>query len=268
MDKLPKRKVSASVHKKTNTSWGGVASWYDSHLEQNLDTYQKAVILPNLLRVLSLKKGEKILDLASGQGFFSREFAKAGALVTGAEIATELVALAKERSAEVSNLSYEIASADKLVFAKNESFDVVVCVLALQNMENLSGVVAEAARVLTKIGRLVLVLNHPAFRIPRRSNWGYDEKTGVQFRRIDAYLSGSRVNIEMNPGQKEGEKTISYHHSLQDFFKVFSKNGLVVTKLEEWISHKESAKGPRQKAEDQARKEIPLFLMLELKKSL
>jgi hypothetical protein len=33
--------------------------------------------------------------------------------------------------------------------------------------------------------------------------------------------------------------------------------------MEEWESHKKSQPGPRAKAEDQARKEIPLFLYLE-----
>ena len=70
----------------------------------------------------------------------------------------------------------------------------------------------------------------------------------------------------MHPGMKDSEETISYHRSLQDFFKAFSKSNLAVTRLEEWISHKKSEQGPRQKAEDLARKEIPLFLMLEAKK--
>jgi hypothetical protein len=53
---------------------------------------------------------------------------------------------------------------------------------------------------------------------------------------------------------------------MQDFFKALSKAGFAVTKLEEWISHKKSEKGPKQAAEDTARKEIPLFLMLEVRK--
>jgi hypothetical protein len=60
--------------------------------------------------------------------------------------------------------------------------------------------------------------------------------------------------------------TYSYHHPLQVYFKSFSKAGLAVLRLEEWISHKTSDKGPRKLAEDLSRKEIPLFMCLELKK--
>lgn len=37
--------------------------------------------------------------------------------------------------------------------------------------------------------------------------------------------------------------------------------------MEEWISHKKSEKGPRQSAEDTARREFSLFLMLEARKT-
>jgi hypothetical protein len=48
--------------------------------------------------------------------------------------------------------------------------------------------------------------------------------------------------------------------------KAFKKQGLAISSIEEWISHKKSETGPRQKAEDIARKEFPMFLALELKK--
>lgn len=248
--------------KPASTSWGKVASWYDELLEGNEDTYQAQVILPNLLRVLSLKKGEKILDLACGQGYFSREFARAGATVVGADIAPELITYAKEHTKE-KNVSYVVSSADNLSFAKEKEFDLVVCVLALQNIENLAGTCAEVRRVLKPGGRFILVVNHPAFRVLKRSSWGWDEGTKQQYRRVDGYLSGAKVAIEMQPGKTRSKKTISYHRSLQDFFKALTKPGLCVSRLEEWISHKDSQKGPRQVAENRARTEIPLFLMLE-----
>jgi len=128
------------------------------------------------------------------------------------------------------------------------------------------GVFTEARRILVSGGKLVLVMNHPAFRIPKRSSWGYDEKGKIQYRRVDAYLSASTEKILMHPGQKASQATISYHRSLQDFFKALGKAGFTVSKLEEWISHKKSEAGPRQGAEDTARKEIPLFLMIEATK--
>jgi ubiquinone/menaquinone biosynthesis C-methylase UbiE len=248
---------------KPQESWGGVANWYDTHLEDG-DTYHTQVILPNLLRVLALKKSERVLDLACGQGFFARSFSDAGAKVTGADIAPELISIAVEETP--TGIEYFVASADKLTFADDATYDTVVCVLAIQNIKDMRAVFAEANRVLKPDGRFVLVVNHPAFRIPKSTSWGWDPEAKVQYRRVDKYLSPSSVSIDMHPGTKNSEKTISFHRSLQDFFKTFSGTNFSVTKLEEWISHRTSEKGPRQKSEDIARREIPLFMLLEAKK--
>ena len=249
--------------KPEGTSWGGVADWYDNHLETDKDSYQEKVIAPNLIRLLDIKKGMKILDLACGQGFFSRKFVDKGASVTGADIGKELIAVAQKRSPQI---PFHTTPAHKLGFAQGETYDAVVIVLAIQNIGNMDEVFKEAWRVLRKGGRLILVLNHPAFRIPKRSSWGFSSADKKQYRRIDGYLSETRVPIVMHPGQPESESTVSYHRSMQDYFKALARAGFAVSRLEEWISHKKSQPGPRQIAEDTARKEIPLFLMLEARK--
>ncbi|MEK7170532.1 MAG: class I SAM-dependent methyltransferase [Patescibacteria group bacterium] len=266
------------MQKKT-TSWGKVAGWYDEMLGDS-DTYQEKVILPNLTRLLQLKRGLRVLDLACGQGYFSRAFAAKGAGVTGADISPELIKKAREHSPK--EINYLVAPADKLTGLKEKSFDAVTIVLALQNIQNLDGTLAECRRVLDKCGRLLLVLNHPAFRIPKKSEWGFDEKTQMQYRRVDAYLAEAHANIQMPPrlnaaqgrvdrtnsnkfvlGKSGGVTTASFHRPLQLYVKALAKNGFAVTRLEEWISHRTSEPGPRAAAEDKARKEIPLFLFLE-----
>ncbi len=239
-----------------------MSEWYDEYLE-SADTYQEKVIAPNLLRILALRRGERVLDIACGQGYFTRLFAEAGARADGADISAELVEIARKRSPEV---RYHVASATDLAFAVEGEYDVASIILALQNIEDMDEAIAEASRILKTGGRFILVLNHPAFRSPKRSSWGYDETAKVQYRRVDAYLSASHEKIAMHPGERASETTVSYHRSLQDIFKSLTKSGFVMTRLEEWISHKKSEKGPRQAAEDRARKEIPLFLMLEVRK--
>lgn len=253
------------MDKNKPTSWGAVAEWYDDLLETSADSFQAKVIAPNLLRLLDAKPGMKVLDIACGQGFFSRIFADAGATVSGADISSELVSAAIEKSASRA-IDYKVAPADTLAFAADASFDAATIVLALQNIENMSGALAEASRVLKRPGRLILVLNHPAYRIPQNSSWCWDEKQGRQYRRVDAYLSEGRTSIDMTPGEKSVAKkksTISFHRSLQDYFKALNKAGFRVARLEEWISHRKSQKGPRQAEEDRARKEFPMFLMIE-----
>ena len=262
-------KVSRLKELATSTSWGSVASWYDDHLEKSGDTYHEKVIYPNLLRILGDIKGKKILDLACGQGQFSRLMRDQGAHVTGIDIGKELITIAESHNVSVKEAGthkaiYVQGSADDLHMLKNETFDYVVCILALQNIENLKKTIEEAKRVLTPSGSFVVVLNHPSFRNPKQSYWGYDEHVGVQFRRVDQYMSESHHTIDMTPGRTNDKKfTVSFHRPLQVYVKALSKVGFALTRLEEWVSHKESEKGPRQKAENASRKEIPLFMCIE-----
>lgn len=248
----------------TDSSWGKVASWYDALLEKDSDTYQTQVILPNVMRVLAIQGRERVIDIACGQGFFTRACHEAGAIAVGADISPELIALARTQSPK--EIAFHAAPAHELNFAKDGSFDTALIVLAIQNIEKMDATFAEAHRVLAPGGRMILVLNHPAFRVLKHSSWGYDAESQTQYRRVDRYLSAEKVLVDMHPGKKESTQTVSYHRSLQDISKALRKNGFSITSLEEWISHRSSEKGPRQDAENTARKEIPLFMMLEVTK--
>jgi len=244
---------------KRETSWGHVADWYHEHVSESPDTYHEKVIKPNLLRVVGDVRGKHVLDVACGQGFFSRALESAGAMVTGVDIAPELIAIAKKLGPQ--SITYLAAPASRIPLPE-ASFDSATCVLALQNIKDLSGALAQVSLLLKKGGSFVVIINHPSFRIPRHSAWGFDPDANIQFRRVDAYLSESSHPIQIHPGSAPLVTTMSYHRPLQLYIKELAKHGFVLAGLEEWISHRTSEKGPRAEAEDRARKEFPLFLML------
>lgn len=244
-----------------DTSWGKVANWYDKVVRDD-DSYQAQVILPNIIRILAPEKGKKILDLACGQGFFTHALAAKGAHVTGVDIGPELIDIARKHAGH--NEEFYVSPAENLPKFPERSFDSAVCVLAIQNIERMAAAFKEVSKVLKDKGRFVIVLNHPVFRIPGKSSWGWDDKANSQYRRVDEYLTESRSAIDMHPGRADKkELTYSFHRSLQAYSKSLANAGFAIARIEEWTSHKESEKGPRKQAEDKARKEIPLFMCLE-----
>lgn len=253
----------ASIHggkSEAKTSWGGVAEWYEEHLKGG-DTYQEQVIAPQVKRLLLSQKGKPILEIGCGEGYFARLLAREGHNITGCDISPELIRRAKEQDGPI---SYHVSSAEKLSFAADGIFAAVLAVLTLQNMERIEPVCLEVARVLAPRGRFIGVINHPAFRIPTQTSWGSDSTVGVQYRRIDSYLSARSAKIDMHPGSHGKQQfTCSYHRSLQDYSKALRAAGFAIMRIEEWISHRTSGEGPRKDAEDTARKEFPLFLMFE-----
>lgn len=243
-----------------NTSWEGVAGWYGRHMEKD-DTVQDAVVLPGAERLLSPAAGGRYLDIACGEGAFLRLVAKRqGVKVAGFDASPSLV----ERARRLLPRG-EWAVADARKFAAKyapASFDGASCLLAIQNIDEIGPVFADAAKVLKPGARLVLVMNHPSFRQLRQSGWGWDENRKLQYRRVDKYLGAYGVPVQAHPGAAPDVVTHSFHRPLQAYVKALAKHGFSVVDLEEWASHKTSDSGPKAKAENAARTEIPMFLAL------
>ena len=264
------QKPLQSLQNKT-TSWGAVSDWYNDYLKDE-DNYQHKVILPNLLRLLDIKnKNTNLLDLGCGQGFFIEkilESVKLNINIHGVDLSSKLLKIAEDKFSKNENVSFKNTDASNMSHIKEGSIDKIYSVLALQNMSDLDKVMIEIKRILKKDGRCLFVINHPAFRVPKESDWFFNNFINKQGRVVYNYMSDKRYVIDMNPGKKamgeKTEETISFHHPLQFFSKIFNKHDFAITRIEEWISHKKSEEGAKKRIEDDARKEIPMFMCLEL----
>ncbi len=208
----------------------------------------------------------RVLDLASGQGVVARALADRGAAVVAIDASASLVSAARERD-ERRGVEHRVGDARRLAeLVPAASFDAAVCILALANMSPLAPIFAGVAHALRPGGRFVAVVMHPCFRVPRASAWGWDEERKSQYRRVDRYLSTAKVDIRVHPGADPGRTVPAHHRPLEAYVNGLGAAGLVVDRLEEWTSHKTSPIGPRKRALDESRDEIPLFLALRARK--
>jgi ubiquinone/menaquinone biosynthesis C-methylase UbiE len=216
-----------------------------------------------VLRLLQLAPKEHILDLACGQGAVCKLLHQAGAQVTGVDLSSRLVEMARRRSPK--EIRFLVGDARRLDSLADASFDGIVSILALQNIDPLEPVFSECARLLRLDGRAVFVIMHPAFRMPRHSRWRFDEEQKTLLRESDAYLTAMQIPIDMRPFKRPGHRmTTTYHRPIEMYVTGLARAGLWVNALEEWPSHKSSQPGPRARAENRARSEFPLFLALRV----
>ena len=254
------RPRSHKNHKKTATPWDQAAQWYDSLVGLKGSDFQKEIIMPGAFRMLGLKKAQRVLDLACGQGVFSRYLHQKGMRVTGLDSSRALIRYAVKRSS--SAINDEEGDAVDPHILKGRKFDAVACLLAIQNMATIDAMMKNVHRWLAPSGRLVLVMTHPCFRIPRQTHWGWDEEKKAMYRRVDLYSTEIKIPILTPPMRGSEVYTQTYHRSLQSYFQSLSQVGLQVDSLEEWASNKNSEPGRRAKAENRVRREIPLFMAL------
>lgn len=93
-------------------AWNEGARAFEVFVESGADYYRREVHGPALLDASAPVAGKRALDLGCGQGFFTRELARAGARVTGVDVADELIAFAREHESRDSlGIEYHAMSA-------------------------------------------------------------------------------------------------------------------------------------------------------------
>ncbi len=249
------------------TSWDAVATWYDGWVGEDGSEYHREVAVPALLALLEPKPGERILDIGAGQGVLAHYLSLSGAHYTGVDASPKLLRIAERRHAGVGRFflgdARDLSSVRGL---RKGEFDAAVFLLSIQDMDPLDAVLASASWALKPEGRVVLLLTHPAFRVPRQSGWGWDEGRKLNYRRVDSYLTPLAVPMKSLPGKPRSATTRSFHRPLNVYVNSLSSNGLLLEHMVEIPAHKVGVPAAQTKAAHRARQEIPLFLGLRARK--
>lgn len=241
-----------------NTSWEKVGDWYKNTVGEKGSYYHQKIILPNVIRLLNLKKNSRLLDLGCGQGILARSIPMEIEYL-GIDLSASLI----EESRRLDNNrrhAYAVADVSRELPIRSSGFSEAAVILALQNIRHPFGVFRNLSKHLSEKGRAVIVINHPCFRIPKHSDWTVNDN--IQYRREDNYMTKLEIPIESSPyDQKNNQTTWSFHYPLSAYSEMLFDNGMVIEKIEEWISDKKSEGGKAQ-IEDKARKEFPMFMAL------
>lgn len=134
------------------------ASSYPPHPHNALMVAEQSALLSMLDEV----DGRTALDVGCGSGRYLRELTARGAIASGIDLSAAMLA-------EAQIVGRPVARADlRSLPVATASIDLIVCGLALGDVEDLAPAIAELARVLKSGGRLMYSVVHPA---GRRLGW-------------------------------------------------------------------------------------------------
>ena len=106
--------------------------------------------------------GQRVLDLGCGGGLISEGLAQLSAEVTGIDIESRLIEVAKIHAKQHQlNIDYHAMNIDDF---KTKAFDVIVCMEMLEHVENPEHMIAQCHRLLKKGGMLFLSTIHRTFK--------------------------------------------------------------------------------------------------------
>lgn len=245
------------------TDWEHVSRWYHKQVGTQGHYYHQHTVLPAVIKHLDLHRDSKLLDVACGNGVLSHQIPKNVEYV-GIDGAATLIQQANRNKVSDQH-QYLHRDAMKPFRLPHAEFTHATIVLALQNIQDAAFTIQEISKHLIQNGKLVIVLNHPSFRIPRQSSWEIDPRNKTQYRRVDRYFSEMEIPLNAHPGQRSSEVIWTYHQPLQNYTKMLFQAGLVIEEIEEMISDKTS-QGKNAKMENRSREEFPLFMLIRAQK--
>jgi 2-polyprenyl-3-methyl-5-hydroxy-6-metoxy-1,4-benzoquinol methylase len=220
----------------TTFGWDAMMDWWDEKLGDEGDLWHRTLIDPPLLRLVGEVNGIHMLDLACGNGYLSRRFARQGAIVTAVDANAPLIERVRIREEQESlGITYHVADAAHLEILEDGAFELVICNMALMDIENATGAIQEVSRLLRPKGRFIMSIAHPCFDKVNTSGWAIEHiyPTTTIWRKMSHYRE---VVVDDLPWQTvEGQViyTQAYHRPLSWYFRALRAANLVVAALEE-----------------------------------
>jgi len=216
-----------TVKRRIDNVWDVAAEGWVDFVRTGKDYYRDSLNNPTTFELIGSVKGKKVLDLACGEGYNTRILARKGANVIGVDRSKRLIDLAEtEDRKEQLGIRYHRTDANDLKGIPDCLFDLVTCFMALQDIEDYEGAVAEVARVLKQGGRFVFSIPHPCF-----------EKmmvNGVRVNAAEKYFEKIEYPIEWNMERLTKHfKTVSFHRTLTDYSLALVRSGLFISRLVE-----------------------------------
>lgn len=204
-----------------------VAEWYDSVLRSGTivqDAAQRA-----LEDLCGDVRGQRICDLACGQGMVARAMADRGAVVVGVDTSVKLLEIAHaEEFAHPRGIAFAEMNAETLAALPSAAFDGVVCNLALMDILDLAATSASVHRVLRPGGWFAFTIMHPCFQTSDSSWMTEDENTG---RLVRAYFAEGPWRSKASSGMRA--RIGAVHRTLSSYVNTLSEAGLVLQALAE-----------------------------------
>jgi SAM-dependent methyltransferase len=261
---MARRKSQRSDKGRRDTSWDPLATWYDGWVGKDGSEHHRKLAIPAVLDLLQARAGENILDLGAGQGVLAADIQKARAAYCGVDASPRLIQMArKNHPGSARFVVGDTRDLRSLAEVGEAQFDAAVFLLSIQDMEPLEPVLAEMAWALKPAARVVMLMTHPAFRIPRQSGWGWDENRKLRFRRIDRYLTPLEVPLKPYPGG--GGVSKSHHRPISAYVNGMAECGFAMDRMLELPTYKQLP-GKKNRPENLANREIPLFLALRFQR--
>ncbi len=225
-----------SLNEEVRQLWDKKAPFWDENMgEGNL--FQSELIGPATERLLEVEAGQRILEIACGNGVMSRRLAALGANVVATDFSEKFLERAKVR--DTKRIEYRLADATnevELLELGEGGFDAAVCNMALMDMVDIEPMLRSLSKLLEPEGRFVFSVQHPCFNSNAMTMLAeMEDNDGELSTTYSVKLSGY---LDVQPGKgagMPGEPNPHYyfHRPLHELLGACFEAGFVMDGIEE-----------------------------------
>ena len=225
--------------------WNGVADFWDQNMRDG-DWFQRNIIYPEILQILSDVNGKQIVDAGCGNGHLSRFLSKQGASMLGVDNSQQMIECCRAYNADADFEHLDITGDD---IPYENRFDVAVFNNSMQDMKEYKKGLSNAYGMLKIGGTLLIVVKHPCFHGRNEScGWriltedGRSFTTGHGLTELekneknytgDFFLVDGYLNESEHTREWYGCSTTSYARTLQDYINAIIEVGFVLKHVSE-----------------------------------
>ncbi len=196
------------------SAWEENAVFWDNFMGDESNDFHRDVVCPSVGTLLAVNAGDFILDIACGNGNYSKRLAEKGAKVVAFDYSPKMIALANERrKAVLDKVEFNVCDAtdfEELMQLKREQpFDKAIANMAIMDISDIDPLFRAVSRLLKKGGIFVCATHHPCFTFPNDDYFTNCIDKGVAV---------------------EGQPVLHnyYHRTIEDIFGVAFATGFVV----------------------------------------
>ena len=164
-------------------SYDTIAQTYDEMIREGRLIHE--FVVPRLLALVGNVAGQRVLDLACGQGVVARQLAERGAQVVGVNLSEDLLNLARGYACcEAQRITYLQDDAEQLTSLPDACFDGVLLNMALTDIGDIDALFQTVSRVMRRAGWFAFSTPHPCFQSP------YSRWSKMADGRVSAVIAG------------------------------------------------------------------------------
>lgn len=228
------------LNRETGEIWNANADFWDGRMGEGND-FHKTLIEPIQLKLLNLKAGEQVLEIACGNGQFTRKMAEFGVSVLATDVAEQMIANATQRTKDnADRIDYRVLDAtdeSQLATLGQGKYDAAVCAMAIMDIASIEPLIEALGRVLKVGGRFVFSIMHPCFnstdgltRVMEREEVD-GELVDRRYIKISNYIEPHTYKGQAMVGQPVAQNY--FHRPISVILNAFFAKGFVLDGIEE-----------------------------------